>query len=434
MNRRKFLSTTIVGGIAAVSKPPLASEVVLRRAPSGAVPTTTRLSLAEYAPYRSAPAEIVQKRLDLYKELGCGSLRLGAGWWDLETSQGHWRELPILGYFDRAKTNGFRFRLEIGTVGAPPAWYLDAHPDAKIRDQQDEFSKADISPWYPGIHAVLSEKTDALFEYLARVKVLEAAESVFVDLGPAGEPIYPAAWTMRKRNCNELTPWYFGDHAQVDFREAMTKKYGDLQHANRLWETRFSNWMEVKPLDPGERPGAMWEDVLLWYRDTKRAFIGWQVDNYQQALRKHAPGANIGLIIMIPGTHISAEEWQQAVSSGRADCSITIMTDSEFLLDLAREYGCMVQCTGAENAPEVRYLHQYMMAHQMVTPLWAENAGVERVARNPERLANIIEDNRLYGLEYVNSSYLFEPDGITPNDTYLALSRACARLKRVFAD
>jgi hypothetical protein len=110
------------------------------------------------------------------------------------------------------------------------------------------------------------------------------------------------------------------------------------------------------------------------------------------------------------------------------------MTDSEFLLDLAREYGCAVQCTGAENAPEVRYLRQYMIAHHIVTPLWAENAGVERVARNPERLANIIEDNHLYGLEYVNSSYLFEPDGITPNDTYLALSRTCARLRQIFAN
>jgi Beta-galactosidase len=434
MNRRQFLRRTIAGGLAGIAKASSAADGVLGHSPSGAAATTTRLSIAEYAPYRSGPAEIVQKRLDLYKELGCGSLRLGAGWWDLETSEGHWRELPILRYLDQAKTNGFRFKLEIGTVGAPPAWYLAAHPDAKIRNQQDEFSKADISPWYPGIRAVLSQKTDALFKYLAQVKVLEAADSVFVDLGPAGEPIYPAAWTMGKRNCNELTPWYFGDHVPVDFREAMTKKYGNLQQANRLWKTKFSNWAEVKPLDPGERPGAMWEDVLLWYRDSKRAFIRWQVDNYQQALRKHAPGANIGLIIMIPGSHISTDEWHQAVTSGRADCSITIMTDSEFLLDLAQEYGCVVQYTGAENAPEVRYLRQYMTIHHMVTPLWAENAGVERVARNPERLANIIEDNRLYGLEYVNSSYLFEPDGITPNDTYLALSRTCARLRQIFAN
>ena len=81
---------------------------------------------------------------------------------------------------------------------------------------------------------------------------------------------------------------------------------------------------------------------------------------------------------MIPGSHISAGEWRQAVSSGHADCSITIMTDSEFLLDLAREYGCVVQCTGAENDSEVRYLRQYMRANDIVTPFWAENAGLKR--------------------------------------------------------
>jgi Beta-galactosidase len=433
MNRREFLSTTLAGGIAAISKPRLASGKVLNHRQPDAVSTTTRLSIAEYAPYRSAPPEIAQQRLDLYKALGCGALRLGVGWWDLETSEGHWRELPVLGYFDRAKANGFRFRLEVGTVGAPPAWYLDAHPEAKIRDQQDEFSKADIAPWYPGIRSVLAEKTDALLAYLARVKVLEATDWVFVDLGPAGEPVYPTAWTMKKSSCKELTPWYYGDQARVDFRRAMTKKYKSLDQANRIWGTRFASWTEVRPISPGERPAAMWEDVLLWYRDSKRAFIRWQVENYKQALHRHAPGEITGLIIMIPGSHISPGEWRQAVTSGRPDCSITIMTDSEFLLGLAREYGCVVQCTGAENAPEVRYLRQYMIANKLAMPFWAENAGIEAVARNPERIVSIIEDNNLDGFEYVNSSYLFRSDGVTPSDTYQALSRACSRLKQIFA-
>jgi len=119
INRREFLST-FVGGIAATSKPRLTCDKALSQGSPSATQTTTRLSIAEYAPYRSALAEIVQQRLDLYKALGCGALRLGVGWWDLETSEGHWRELPVLGYFDRANANGFRFRLEVGTVAAPP--------------------------------------------------------------------------------------------------------------------------------------------------------------------------------------------------------------------------------------------------------------------------------------------------------------------------
>ena len=111
------------------------------------------------------------------------------------------------------------------------------------------------------------------------MKVLDATDSVFVDLGPAGEPIYPAAWTMKKRSCTELTPWYYGEQAGMDFRQAMTEKYKNLEQANRSWGSTFASWTEVKPLNPGERSGAMWEDVLLWYRDSKRAFIRWQIDN-----------------------------------------------------------------------------------------------------------------------------------------------------------
>jgi hypothetical protein len=109
------------------------------------------------------------------------------------------------------------------------------------------------------------------------------------------------------------------------------------------------------------------------------------------------------------------------------------MTDSEFLLELARANGCVVQYTRAENASEVRYLRQYMTAHEIATLLWAENAGVEAIARDPERIAGIIEDYHLYGFEYVNSRYLFQPDGVTPSDTFRALLRANSRLKWSFA-
>jgi Beta-galactosidase len=426
VNRRRFLFAAGTGITAlATGARPLLARAARAVAPSGA--TSVHLSLAEHSPYRDDPVAKVQRRFALYRQLGFGILRTGIGWGGLERSEGNWEASPALKhYFAQAISQGFRLKLGAATLNAPPAWFLEAHPDARFRDAGGAYSKS-LSIWYPGLYPLLAEKTDKVFGYFAQLGVLKAADFVLVDLGFAGQPTYPL---RAVGHCQGSTPWFYDNHAQAAFQRAMNQKYVSVAHANQMWRTNFGNWAELRSPMPDTHPGPFWNDALEWYRDSKRRFIRWQVANYRRALDKHAPaGRRPILIIMVAGAHIRSPEWKKAVETGIPDCSLTIMSDSEFPMNLAKETGCWLQDTGVENVRELRYLRQYMQHHGIGVPMWGENAGAERVARNPNRLVNVILENGLYGLDYVDAHFLFESDGVTPNATFHAMADASRRLR-----
>jgi hypothetical protein len=423
MMRRRFL-VAMGAGLASLAG---STRSFLGRATRAATPATSiHLAIAEGISDQSP--EKLQRRFDLYRQLGFGVLRAGLGWWAFERSAGNWSEpAPEKQQFiAQAISGGFRLMFTAGVLDAPPAWFFEAHPDARLRDASGAYSKLLLSPWYPELYPTVAEKADRIFGYLAQSGVLKAIDFVIADLGFANQPIYP-----RLGPCQQATPWFYDDHARVAFAGAMRAKYVGVAQANRIWGTSYADWAEVQPPQPGEHPGHLWNDALLWYRDSKRAVLRWQVANFRRALDKYAPaGRRPNLIITVAGSHISSEEWNEVVQSGTPDCSISTMSDSEFPMDLAKETGCWLQYTGAGNAREVRYLRQYMQDHDITAPMWASNAGVERAAGNPDHLVEIILANGLYGLDYINSRFLFDPDGVTPNETFQKLAGACQRLRQ----
>lgn len=417
MDRRIFIAGA--AGLAAVLR---------RRAAARA--TNAHLAIAEYDLYRTQPADKVKRRFDLYQQIGFGLLRSGIGWWGLEQSPGEWSAPPALErYFSEVIRSGFRLKLLAGVLDAPPRWFVKAHPDSELRDAFGGHSGS-LSLWYPGLDALLAEKTDMVFAYLADSGLLKYTDFIFVDLGYAGQPTYPVR-IIGKAGCGEASPWFYDSHAEAAFRQAMRKKYSSVVHANRVWGTNFADWGAVRPPRPRQHPGTLWADALLWYRDSKRAVDRSLVDIYRRALDKHTSfGRRPSLIVMVAGSHIIQPEWSHAVDTGLPDCSIAIMSDSEFAITLAKETGCWLQYTGVENAPEVAYLRKYMTDHAVTEPMWGENAGVESVARRPARIVDVILANNLYGLDYVSSRFLFAPDGVTPNPTFHRLAQACRRLRR----
>jgi hypothetical protein len=417
MNRRGFL-------IGAAATP---AGRLWRRAAASPAATTPRLCIAEYWPFLNQPATRIQKRLDLYRQLGFGTLRTAVDWWLLQGPDRGWHDPPFLrNYLKQVIASGFRLKLTLGTLGAPAGWYLRAHPDARIRNAAGKYATNDMSLWYPGLRALLSEKADKLTDYLANLGIFGAIDFIFVDLGPASEPLYPPPLTTPFRTHG---PWFYDEHAEAAFARAMRRKHRTLGEANRIWGTAFGAWGEVRLPRLGEHPGQLWLDALLWYRNSKRRFVRWQVANYRRALNRHDPPArHVKLIILVPGLHISPEEWAQSAWAANPDYNLTIMSDSEFLLDLAQRTGSWLQYTGVDGGKEVAYLRRYMEKRGVNQPMWGEN--VQSVARNPEHIADVILANKLYGLDYVNSSYVFGSDSVTPNDTYQELATACQRLRR----
>ena len=66
-----------------------------------------------------------------------GVFLLGAcvetGWRGLEQSEGQWADAASrLAYGKAVKEAGFKIKMNVGTIGAPPSWFLKAHPDDRI--------------------------------------------------------------------------------------------------------------------------------------------------------------------------------------------------------------------------------------------------------------------------------------------------------------
>ncbi len=390
--------------------------------------------MAEDLRFFHGPIENVQRRFDLYRQLGFGTLRASIAWRHLEVSQGVWSGEPALQpHLARAVSDGFRLKIAVETLGAPPGWFLDANPDAVIRNASQEGSQNDLSLWYPQLRKLIAEKTDKLFGRLADFGLFPHIDWMFADLGPASEPIYPAIWTQGKKGCRQATPWFYDANARRAFAQAMTAKYGSVDRANASWGTTFRDWSGVALPELGVPQAALWHDALIWYRDSKRDFIEWQVANYQRAIDRFAPAASRpALIIMVPGRHILPEQWQRAEQTGQPDCALTVMADTEYLLDLGKRMNCALQYTADENGDEVGYLRRYMQAHGNTQLLWGENVGVPGVGDHPNHIADVILENRLFGMDYVRSSNIFEADGITPNAVFGELATACGRLRQAW--
>ena len=391
--------------------------------------TKRQLSLGDPPSFRTdASTANIQTRFGLYQAANVGTLRIGIGWNGMETSSGHWSTPSWLRtYAGLAQQHGFGIKLLLQNMGAIPQWFSAANPSGQLLDQGGATTQLSMSYWYPSLHAVLGDAADNMFRLLSQDGVLEAVRYLFVDLGSSGESKYPSPHEVGRPG---PLFWCYDSHAQQSFAAAMEARYGGgLTQANAAWGTGFTSWSEVQVPQPGKQPGQMWSDVLDWYQASRRDFVSWQVATYQALANQYAPG--VPLVVGVPGSHITAAQWQSAISAGEGGVTLGLMIDTEWLLNTAHRMGVTAQYTGAENQTELQWIVQTLKADGISgLPLWGENAGVypPTEADNPRVLVNDAVADGLYGVEYINASNLFEPDGLTPNGWYTMLQSAYAEL------
>jgi hypothetical protein len=393
-----------------------------------------RLGVADVNP-RGAREQHIE-RFGFYRSAGIGVLRVDEGSWrDLESAPGSWN-LPsnLSSYFSLAQSYGFRLKSGIGALYSPAAWFLKQNPDSQLIGRSERKGEAPIasteviSYWYPGLHDLLEAKDDQIFSYLNTHGLLHNVRYLVVPGGPAAEPIYPAPWTTSDPT-GPPRFWCYDDHARSSFVAAARTRYRTIAAANSAWNTAYANWGVVKIPLPGEKPGQMWDDVLSWYRDSKREFFAWQVAHYERLRRKYWPsGARPTLVILVPGEHFTSGSWSGAVRTGAGDACIRAMCDSGFLLDTAAAAGAAVQYTGMPAMGELEYLKSYIRDHGYSLDVWGENAGNEG---DPAELGYEVLSNGLYGQEYIGAN-LFEADQTTPSKKFANLSAEYSWLRSVW--
>ncbi|HOS91968.1 MAG TPA: DNRLRE domain-containing protein [Armatimonadota bacterium] len=380
---------------------------------------TPLVCVTEPGGYYGDPAEVIRRRLDCYRQLGVEMLRVEPGWEN--------GALPA----ELMRTD-LRVKLILYVLGIPPGYGAEHAGEAMV----DEQGQTDwhLGPWHRELPEIVTRSAEQQMERLKALGVLDRIDEVVADLGPAGEGIYPANWTLGRDG--EEAFWCYSDAAQADFRAAMQAKYDSVAAADDAWRltgaTRFAAWNEVRIPQPGTpwARGPFWEDMLTWYREAKRRMMEFLIDNTVRIARRYL-GDRAKAIIYLPGTAFGEEEWDQAVATAGGSGSVRLMVDTDWLIDQALAKGCLLQYTGAENALEVARIVAKLKARGVpdCSAMWAENAGVENAGRDPMWLAQIVCAYSLRGVDLTWSSWLFEADHTTPSPTYAEFARAAAALR-----
>jgi hypothetical protein len=298
--------------------------------------------------------EVIRQRFKMYRESGVHMLRVEVGWRAMERNAGQWSPPPQQPYLEEVRDAGFRVKLIAGTIMAPPRWFCDQHPEARIVDNRGDTCTNTIDLWYPGLTGLLEQPLRRQLEYVAKLGLLAHTDILVVDAGPAGESIYPANYQLG-RSGPDHTFWCYSANARRDFAAAMRRKYRTVEKLNAAWGTTLRGWDKVTVPPPGTRPGACWEDVLTWYRDSKRRFLARQVAMYNR-LAAEMTGGRMSVLLYIPGSDVRPIEWREAVATGEGDTSVKIMTDSGFLVDLGAREDIWLRHTGANNRGEAAHI------------------------------------------------------------------------------
>ncbi len=392
-----------------------------------AAPAVPRFGIADVSNDVSIDLRDIDKRLAIYKDTGFGMVRTAAVWSEFEKKKGEWALSPARQrYLEAIAKSGLKLKLEVSALHSAPDWFFAENPNAHPRNAEGRTARQLISVWHPQVNAVVAEKQARMMGSLGSLGLLEHVATIVASLGPAGEPIFPAQW--QTEGGGKQSFWFYDENAAPHFRAAMERKFGgDLKAANERWNTGFKAWREVVIAAPGASRGPRWEDVLIWYRDSKRAVVDATLRDIQSQTKAKA-AAGTPVIMLVPGTHTSDAAWSDAIATGDGDTSVKVMTDTDHLLDLAKETGVWLQHTAGQNEPAIRYLQAGMKTRGFETPLWAENAG-GKPAQDPSHLADVVLNNRLHGLDYIGGADLFAADRITPGPVMPLMKAAAARMR-----
>ncbi len=375
------------------------------------------LSMVDVQNTQYAAPAVWARHFNVYANAGATAARAQTGWSDQQFPDGTWRNSTWLPYMQSAVAHGLRLSIDLETIAAPPSWFIDANPDARLVDQNGLTTQYQtISYWWPGLRAMIHAKTDTMLSMLATAGVLTSADTVIASLGPADEPLYPPQWTVGD---GSVAPgfWCYDVHAQADFVVQMTAKYHTIAAANAAWGTSYTSLAALSVPKPATVPAAEWADVIAWYRNTKRAFVAWQIADTTAELAKWAPTHTPGLVVPIPGDHVPGDELTAALTSqSSSDPAIVQMNDTEFMLDTAAINHASAHFTGMPDMPELEFIRGYIHGRGYDTAgmrLTAETVNTPSLASDVAEYTAEALAVDLDGFDYLYGSALFAADGVT---------------------
>ena len=375
--------------------------------------------------------DALQKRFQDYVNMGVKTLRYETQWVSL--SKGKWSlSGESKDTLQAAIDAGLRLKLISPTIMVPQSWVM-SDPDTAMVNYKGIPASYTISYWYDGIYDYTSDAINCQLDKYAELGFLDYVDALIVDFGPAGEPLYPAAWTqtgdLENPDNAATSMWCYGENAVQDFRETMLEKYGSIEAINDAWSTELESMDVFQMPLPGTVKGVQWEDILTWYLESKREFVEQQIRIFQNAVNTHTDG-RIKLILYMPGASFSQAEWDECVQTGDASFAMLIGSENEFIVQMAEKYDCLLQFTGLPGIEPLKQVRQWMYAEGYGhIPVYGENYADYASSCDPEALYQVLEDFNLAGLDYTFTKFLYEEDGVTPSNIYPQMEEALPKIE-----
>jgi len=357
-------------------------------------------------------------RFKEYVDMGIKTVRFETEW--TSPGKGQWTLSDnSKAVISTAIESGLRLKLISPTIMNPPGRvpWVEQIPESKLISYKGNEAICTVSYWWDGIYEFTEDAINCQMKEYERLGYLDHMDGLIVDFGPAGEPLYPAAWTQgagleNPENENSLM-WCYGDNAVADFKEKMLAKYGSIDKINEAWGTTFASMDQFRMPAPNTVKGQQWEDVLTWYIETKREFIEKQIQIFKKAVDQYSDG-RIQLILYMPGAAFTQDEWKECVATGGTTFAIVIGSENEFIVEMAHKYGCLLHFTGLPTLSSLKQVRQWMYANGYGhIPVIGENVASLGAAQSPEGLYQQIEDFNLDGIDYTFTNYLWEENFVT---------------------
>ena len=359
----------------------------------GGVPLDASSVNARFREYRELGLTSV--RLDLYFTNSNGRLRLA------EESKNQFRA---------ARKYGLKLKVIINPGGT-----AQSDPDSKLVDAAGRTALNAVSPWYANAETYTESFVRDCLKTIQDEGFADLIGGIVAGLGPAGEPLYPPAWTQ---GGGDEVLWCYADNAQSDFRSTMQDTYGTIDKANEAWGTSYASFEDISIPKEDDFRGQYLRDVLEWYRDSKRTFMDMQVRVFRSVIEE-LNLSDLPLILYLPGADFTEKQWESCIRTGRLIDGIRFMCDNTFTVQLARKYDCFLQYTGITGTDHLRSILIYMRDEGYSDiPVFGENAGGSLPDAQPGLLRDIILEYKLSGIDYTHCHWLFESDGRTRSEVY----------------
>jgi len=192
----------------------------------------------------------------------------------------------------------------------PPRWYADQVSFARIECLEHEQTVPAFSPWEPkfGPFAArgfqkLAEKYGTIGHRKSKNENLSALYlGVHGDYGECGLLMGARVavagqreeWRRRFGDLHNHLGWWCADEmARAAFRDAMMRKYQDMDVLNAAWKTRYRRPEQITyPRSPGDVSRRYWLDFVHWYRNSVSSLA----DTVCRVARRHFPDT----LLMLP--------------------------------------------------------------------------------------------------------------------------------------